>query len=57
MEAYEIFKNNPISQKLLIVKGKSYSTKPSTIYNLDEHKIIREGEISLDEINQALKEE
>lgn len=56
-EAYEIFKNNPISQKLLIVKGKSYSTKPSTIYNLDEHKIIREGEISLDEINQALKEE
>ena len=46
-----------IIKKLLIVKGKSYSTKSSTIYNLDEHKIIRDGEISLDEINEVLKDE
>ena len=42
-EAWDIFKNNPVSKKLLIVKGKSYSTKSSTIYNLDEHKIIRDS--------------
>lgn len=55
-EAFNIFENNLISNKLLVVKGKSYSAKPSTIYNLDEHKIIREGEISLNEINEVLKE-
>lgn len=54
-EALQIFKNNSISDQLLIVNGQSYSKLGSTIYNLDTHKLIRQGEITIHEINSILK--
>lgn len=55
-EALDKFKNSPFKDKLLIVDGQSNSSLPSTIYDLDEHKLLRQGEITLEEINRVLEE-
>ncbi|MGL4768613.1 MAG: L-threonylcarbamoyladenylate synthase [Mycoplasmoidaceae bacterium] len=42
-------------KRLIVVKGSSDNNSlPSTIYNVDKKKIIREGQISLAEINKCL---
>ena len=53
-EAFEKFKDNPASNDLLVVKGVSYTPSPSTIYDLDTNKIIRQGAITLDQIEASL---
>lgn len=53
-EAFEKFKDNPASNDLLVVKGVSYTPNPSTIYDLDTNKIIRQGAITLDQIENSL---
>lgn len=53
-EAFEKFKDNPASNDLLVVKGVSYTPSPSTIYDLDTNKIIRQGAITLDQIENSL---
>lgn len=54
-EAFDKFQNNPASNDLLVVKGVSYTPSPSTIYDVNAHKIIRQGAITLDEIENSLK--
>lgn len=53
-EAFEKFKNNEYANELLVVKGVSKRKLPSTIYSLDENKVLREGEITLNQINEVL---
>ena len=53
-EAFDKFQNNPASNNLLVVKGVSYTPSPSTIYDLDTKKIIRQGAITLAEIEDSL---
>ena len=53
-EAFEKFQRNPASNDLLVVKGVSYTPKPSTIYDVDTHQIIRQGAITLEQIQQSL---
>lgn len=53
-EAFEKFKDNPASNDLLVVKGVSYTPSPSTIYDLDTHQIIRQGAITLNQIENSL---
>lgn len=51
-EALNIFKDE--KDDILIINGVSYSLKPSTIYNLDTHTLIREGDITLQEIEKVI---
>ena len=53
-QAFEKFQSNPASNDLLVVKGVSYTPKPSTIYDVDTHQIIRQGAITLEQIQQSL---
>lgn len=55
-EGFDIFTDFIKNKDLMILKGKSLNNKSSTIYNLDEHKIIRQGDISIKDIDNVLKE-
>ena len=52
-DAYKIFKNH--LSELIIIKGKTKSNIPSTIIDLDNFKIIREGKYNGNEIMKQLK--
>ena len=53
-EALEVFAQN--EDRLIFVEGKNLTNKPSTIVNLDERKILREGAIDGKEIIKKLWE-
>ncbi|MGL5591413.1 MAG: L-threonylcarbamoyladenylate synthase [Mycoplasmoidaceae bacterium] len=50
----EVFKESSLKNEIVIVQGNSIETIPSSIYDLDEKKLIREGKISLKEIEKIL---
>ncbi|MGL5246158.1 MAG: L-threonylcarbamoyladenylate synthase [Mycoplasmoidaceae bacterium] len=50
----ELFKDNSLKNEIVIIKGISKESTPSSIYDLDEMKLIREGKISLLEIERVI---
>ncbi|MGL5640273.1 MAG: L-threonylcarbamoyladenylate synthase [Mycoplasmoidaceae bacterium] len=50
----EAFKESSLKNEIVIVEGESIETMPSSIYDLDQKKMIREGKISLKEIEKLL---
>ena len=54
MDYQTLFQNNILKNEIVITEGKSNELLPSSIYNLDQMKLIRKGKISLDEIEKIL---
>ncbi|MGL4616669.1 MAG: L-threonylcarbamoyladenylate synthase [Mycoplasmoidaceae bacterium] len=50
----ELFNDNPLKNEIVIIEGITKEKTPSSIYDLDKKKLIREGKISLKEIEKII---
>lgn len=54
IEYQELFDKTKFKDEIVIIKGSTNESTPSSIYDLDEMKLVRKGKTSLKEIEEKL---